>query len=157
LGLSGIPLLFGKFGFSFGSASVGSVTTPHSFNSTDHSTGDVLAQHNNNERVGSYMQPGLNQSTFSPQRDWGLKGTICVKGAVYAQPLYVENLPIGANGSLADVVFIATAQNCVYAFDTDSLQQYWMCALGQADDTDQAHVDQVYPNDPGKLGTVPLG
>src|SRR5262249_58602848 len=39
-------------------------------------------------------------------------------GQALAQPLYVENLPMGAQGT-HNVVFVATEHDSVYAFDAD--------------------------------------
>jgi hypothetical protein len=59
-----------------------------------------------------------------------------VDGAVYAQPLYVENLSVG-DGSVHDVVLIATATNTVYAFDVYSVVLLWRRVLGPPDTSEQ--------------------
>ena len=48
-----------------------------------------------------------------------------VDGAIYAQPLWVANLPIG--GATHNVVFVATQHDSLYAFDADAspCQQLW--------------------------------
>ena len=42
-----------------------------------------------------------------------------VDGSVYAQPLYVSNVQIG--GILRNVLFVATMNDKVYAFDANTL------------------------------------
>ena len=90
---------------------------------------DVLTQRYNQERTGSALQPGLNQSTVQDPK-WGLIGRLDVQGTVYAQPLVVENLqfPTARNGR--DVVFVATAQNRVYAFNANTLAPIWPVGPG---------------------------
>jgi hypothetical protein len=52
-----------------------------------------------------------------------------VDGYIYAEPLYVANLPIG--GGTRNVVFVVTENDSVYAFDADAnpCQQLWMTSL----------------------------
>jgi len=54
-----------------------------------------------------------------------------VDGQVYAQPLYVPNLPVG--GTTRNVVYVATQHDSVYAFDADDPAQalpLWHVNLG---------------------------
>lgn len=63
----------------------------------------------------------VNVNTF------GLSWTASVDGWVDAQPLYINALTV--NGAPHNVVFIATANDSVYAFDADSGAQLWQVSL----------------------------
>lgn len=58
---------------------------------------------------------------------FGLKWQATVDGWVNAQPLYMNGLMI--NGTAHNVVFIATENDSVYAFDADSGAQLWQASL----------------------------
>ena len=78
----------------------------------------VLTYHNDNMRSGlnpleAVLTPGNVKTTT-----FGKLGALPVDGYVYAQPLYVVNVPIA--GQLHDLVIVATEHNSVYAFDADS-------------------------------------
>jgi hypothetical protein len=66
----------------------------------------------------------VNSSQFGKLRSYG------VDGQIYAQPLYVPQLEI--NGTMHNVVFVATENDTVYAFDADGLQSspLWQKSLG---------------------------
>jgi len=78
----------------------------------------VFTYHNDSARTGQNLQEyalttaTVNSSTFGPLF------TCPVDGYVYSAPLYVANFAIG--GQTRNVVFIATENDSVYAFDADS-------------------------------------
>jgi hypothetical protein len=79
----------------------------------------VLTQHNDNIRSGANLQEAkLNVSNVNVN-NFGLVASRDVEGLTYAQPLYVPNVMIGDVPK--NVVYIATMENWVYAFDADDL------------------------------------
>src|SRR5947209_20174522 len=78
----------------------------------------VLTQHYDNNRSGA----NLSETTLTPgnvnQDSFGLLFTRSVDGQLYAQPLYVPNVTI--NGATQNVVYAATENNTVSAFDADN-------------------------------------
>lgn len=74
---------------------------------------------NDNARSGQNQKElALSPATVSSTA-FGKLFSCAVDGDVYAQPLYVANLPIPGNGT-HNVVFVATEKDIVYAFDADS-------------------------------------
>ena len=77
----------------------------------------VLTQHNNNQRTGA----NLNETTLNTSNvnvtQFGLLFKLPVDDQAYASPLYVANLNIG--GVTHNVVYVATMNNTVFAFDAD--------------------------------------
>jgi hypothetical protein len=98
----------------------GSLATSTTVNVTLDASGfaGVFTYHNDNARTGRNLNEtrltlaNVNINTF------GKLFTIPVDGFVYAQPLYVLNLAIPNQGS-HNVVYVATQNNTVYAFDGD--------------------------------------
>jgi Legume lectin domain/Chitobiase/beta-hexosaminidase C-terminal domain/PQQ-like domain len=79
---------------------------------------NVTTQHYDNVRSGSYTtETQLTPSTVTPSNFSRLFGQT-VDGQIYAQPLYMQNVAIG--GVTHNVVFVATENDTVYAFDADT-------------------------------------
>jgi len=77
----------------------------------------VLTQHNNNQRTGANLnETTLNTSNVNVNQ-FGLLFKLAVDDQVYASPLYVAGLNLG--GVAHNVVYVATVNNSVYAFDAD--------------------------------------
>ena len=91
---------------------------------------NVFTQHNDNNRDGlNATETALTPANVN-QNQFGLLFKVVVDDQVYTQPLYMANVNI--SGGTHNVVFVATANNSVYAFDADSGTQYWHVQLGPA-------------------------
>ena len=83
----------------------------------------VLTYHNDDVRDGvNANETILNPSNVNVQQ-FGKLAALAVDGQVYAQPLYLPNLPIG--GVMHNVVFVATENDTVYAFDANAYTTLW--------------------------------
>jgi hypothetical protein len=87
----------------------------------------VLTQHNDNSRTGA----DLNETTLNIQNvntnQFGLLFTRAVDDQIYAQPLVMTNVNLGAKGT-HNLVIVATVNDTVYAFDADNASvtaPYW--------------------------------
>ncbi len=100
---------------AYPSVMVTSVVTVYSGNLSQTA---VLTYHNDDARDGAYTQEvtltpsNVNSGTF------GKVASYPVDGQIYPQPLYMPQVNI--NGTMHDVVFVATENNTVYAFDADA-------------------------------------
>jgi hypothetical protein len=92
----------------------------------------VTTYHNNVSRTGA----NTNETTLNPSNvnssTFGKKHAYPVDGQVYAQPLYLPNVTIG--GTTHNVVYVATENDSVYAFDADGLVStpLWKVHFGTA-------------------------
>jgi hypothetical protein len=107
---------------------------------------NVLTWHNDNTRQGLNNNEIILTPSNVNSSSFGKLFSYSVTGQVYAQPLYVSNLAIPGKGTL-DVVFVATMNNDVYAFNADSDSGpgeglLWHVNLGPA-----ASVPSVYIGD----------
>ena len=83
----------------------------------------VLTQHNDNTRAGlNDNETVLTTSNVNVQQ-FGKRFTLPVDDDVYAQPLVVGKISIG--NAVRNVVYVATVNNTVYAFDGDNGKLYW--------------------------------
>jgi hypothetical protein len=83
----------------------------------------VLTQHNDNTRAGFNNHEKRLTTSNVNKNQFGKLFTLAVDDEIYAQPLFYSNLGIGI--TLHNVVFIATVNNSVYAFDGDKGNLYW--------------------------------
>ena len=79
----------------------------------------VLTPHNNLSRTGwNNTETVLNTKNVKPCM-FGKLYARTVDNQIYAQLLIVRNVPVPGNGK-KNIVFAATVNNSVYAFDADS-------------------------------------
>lgn len=83
----------------------------------------VLTQHNDNTRAGLNNKETVLTTANVNSKQFGKLFTLSVDDQVYAQPLVVGSLSIGSGSH--NVVFVATVNNSIYAFDADKGTQYW--------------------------------
>lgn len=83
----------------------------------------VLTQHNDNTRAGLNNQETKLTTANVNAKQFGELFSLSVDDYVFAQPLVVGNLPISSGTH--NVVFIATVNNSVYAYDGDNGKLYW--------------------------------
>ncbi|HEY1661887.1 MAG TPA: Calx-beta domain-containing protein [Verrucomicrobiae bacterium] len=95
---------------------------------------DVWTYHYDNARDGANTNESILNLTNVSSATFGKLFTVPVDGSVYAAPLYMPNLTVG--GQTHNVVFIATENNTVYAYDANSAGAsgglLWKTNLGPA-------------------------
>ena len=94
--------------------------------------GAVLTYHNDDARDGAFTQETTLMPSVVNSSQFGKLRSYAVDGQIYAQPLYVPQLSI--DGGTHNVVFVATENDTVYAFDADGTQTtpLWSVSLGTA-------------------------
>jgi len=87
--------------------------------------GGVLTYHNNPSRDGANTHEFALTPSNVTTATFGKLFSCPVDGEVYAQPLWVPNVAI--SGGTHNVIFVATENDSVYAFDADAgpCRQYW--------------------------------
>ncbi len=111
----------------------------------------VFTYHNDAQRTGvNQKEYALTTSTVNSS-SFGLLFSCSVDapGYVFAQPLYVANLPMN-DGRQHNVLFVATESDWVYAYDADasSCQQLWRTRVLAAGET------TVNPADVNDMNTI---
>jgi outer membrane protein assembly factor BamB len=92
---------------------------------------NVLTHHNDIGRTGQNLQEVVLNTSNVNARSFGKLFARTVDGQVHAQPLYLSHLQI--QGTMHNVVFVATMHNSVYAFDADDPKAdapLWQVNLG---------------------------
>jgi hypothetical protein len=129
-GLYTAPFVLGPHTITAISSTNSSFTASADLTVVNSSPGAVLTYHNDDARDGAFTE----ETTLTPANvnstQFGKRFSYAVDGQIYTQPLYIPKLSIG--GSPHNVVFIATENDTVYAFDADGLQStpLWSKSLG---------------------------
>ena len=83
----------------------------------------VLTQHNDNSRAGLNDHEKILTTSNVNTKQFGRLFTLSVDDEVYSQPLVYSNLAIGTGTH--NVVFIATVNNSLYAYDGNDGSLFW--------------------------------
>jgi hypothetical protein len=104
----------------------------------------VFTYHNDLSRDGANTQEYLLSGTTVTPSTFGKLFSCPVDGAVYTQPLWVPGVSI--NGSLHNVLYVATQHDSVYAFDADAnpCVKLWQVNL----------LDSLHGGTPGETAVV---
>jgi hypothetical protein len=107
----------------------------------------VLTYHNDIGRTGLNANETILTTGNVNSTKFGKLGSLPVTGLVDAEPLYVPNLTI--NGGTHNVLFVATEDDMVYAFDADTpAAPLWQVSVVSAGETfsDDRGCGQVTPH-----------
>src|SRR6185312_16239500 len=91
---------------------------------------DVIMNHNDLKRTGWNNRETILATDNVSGGNFGKIFSRDVDDEIYAQPLVLSNLPIA--GGVHNVVFVATVNNTLYAFDADDASvtaPYWQIDL----------------------------
>jgi hypothetical protein len=122
----------------------------------------VLTQHNNLARTGANLEETVLNTTTVNLNRFGLAFTRIVDDQVYAQPLVMTNVDIPGNGP-HNVVYVATVNDSVYAFDADdpaASTPYWQVSFTNANAVPPCNTDMTgacggnYIDFSGNMGIV---
>jgi hypothetical protein len=105
----------------------------------------VLTYHNDVARTGQNLAESILTIGNVNSASFGKLGNLAVDAGVDAEPLYVSNLTVA--GSTHNVVYVATENDSVYAFDADTFAELWHVSLLGPNETasDNRGCGQVSP------------
>src|ERR1700677_3584994 len=106
----------------------------------------VLTWHNDNARTGQNLQETILTPANVKSTTFGRLATLSVDGKVDAQPLYVSAVTI-PNRGVHNVLYVATENDSLYAFDADTFAQLLQVSLLGANEvpSDDHNCSQVTP------------
>jgi hypothetical protein len=106
---------------------------------------DVVTYKNDVQRTGQNTTESVLTTTNVSTSTFGLLRNLQVDGKVDAQPLYLSQLTLA--GASHNVVFVATENDSLYAFDADTGAVLWQVSLtGAGETTSDTHgCSQVTP------------
>lgn len=108
-------------------SSAGATTTANASAAAEQSPTDVVTYKNDVARTGQNLTESVLTPTNVNAASFGLLRNLMVDGKVDAQPLYLSHLSVA--GASRNVVYVATENNSVYAFDSDSGAVLWQVSL----------------------------
>ena len=88
----------------------------------------VLTSHNDNARTGQNLNETALTTTNVNSKQFGKLFSYPVDGQIYAQPLYLPNVSI-PNQGVHNVIYVATENDSLFAFDADGLAPYVLWQL----------------------------
>ena len=103
----------------------------------------VTTYHNDNQRTGWNSNETILTPASVASGNFARLFSHNLDGQAYAQPLYVPNVTV--NGAVHNVVFVATENDSVYAFDADSNAGANAAPLWQAKFADPVHAITPVP------------
>jgi hypothetical protein len=84
---------------------------------------NILTNRYDAARTGANVNESILNASNVNSQQFGKLYTIPVDGAVYAQPLYMSNVQINVGSH--NVLYVATMNDNVYAFDADTNNTLW--------------------------------
>jgi hypothetical protein len=103
---------------------------------------DVLTNNYDDYRTGANLaESALNTANVAPET-FGRLFSYRVDGPVFGQPLIATHVEIPGEG-LRDAVYITTANNSVFAFDTGGATLFWQRTFSQLPDGHAAMVSGI--------------
>jgi len=88
----------------------------------------VLTSHNDNARTGQNLNETALTTTNVNSKQFGKLFSYPVDGQIYAQPLYLPNVSM-PNQGVHNVIYVATENDSLFAFDADGLAPYVLWQL----------------------------